>query len=179
VRVRTALAAAQANWHASHQEWAEAVAAYDRLAAADPSKADGWLGTPALLRVASALFHKDRPRDAAALLTGGAKRRAQDGVSAAINEPGIGITYSTESGTVQVRELLPGFPGSRAGLLVGDTIVRVNDTTLTYSTIPKLRELLAGDAGSKLRLTVRHSGITRQDAIELTRIPFVHDAATG
>ena len=37
VRVQAALAATQANWHASRQAWPEAVAAFDRLVAADPS----------------------------------------------------------------------------------------------------------------------------------------------
>ena len=36
-RVPAALAATQANWHASRKAWPEAVAAFDRLVAADPS----------------------------------------------------------------------------------------------------------------------------------------------
>ena len=80
VRVQAALAATQANWHASRQAWPEAALAFDRLAAADPTAPEAWLRTPGLLRLATALLHQDRPRDAAALLTGGAKRRTQDGV---------------------------------------------------------------------------------------------------
>ena len=38
VRVQAALAAAQANWHASRQAWPEAALAFDRLMAADPSR---------------------------------------------------------------------------------------------------------------------------------------------
>ena len=83
VRVRAALAATQANWHASRQAWPEAVLAFDRLMAADPTAPEAWLRTPGLLRLATALLHQNRPRDAAALLTGGAKRRAQDGLPAA------------------------------------------------------------------------------------------------
>ena len=46
VRVPAALAATQANWHASRQAWPEAVAAYDRLVAADPIGPDAWLARP-------------------------------------------------------------------------------------------------------------------------------------
>jgi WD40 repeat protein len=93
-RVKAALAAAQANWHASRRAWPEAVAAFDRLAAADPASPGEWLRTPGLLRLATALLHQNRPRDAAALLAGGARRRAADGISPAVdpmsNDPATG-----------------------------------------------------------------------------------------
>ena len=76
-RVQAALAATQANWHASRQAWPQAVRAYDRLG---PDERDGWLRTPGLLRVATALLHQNRPEVAATLLQGGAERRAQDGL---------------------------------------------------------------------------------------------------
>ncbi len=49
------------------------LAAFDRLLAADPTAPEAWLRTPGLLRLATALLHQGRPRDAAALLTGGAR----------------------------------------------------------------------------------------------------------
>jgi WD40 repeat protein/tetratricopeptide (TPR) repeat protein len=84
VRVSAALAAAQANWHASRRAWPEAAQAFDRLVAADPADPAAWLRTPGLLRLATALLHQNRPRDAAALLTGGARRRTADGLPAAV-----------------------------------------------------------------------------------------------
>ena len=65
------MAAAQANWQASRKAWPEAAAAFDRLVAADPATPAAWLRTPGLLRLAMALLQQGRPRDAAALLTGG------------------------------------------------------------------------------------------------------------
>ena len=79
MRVQAALAATQANWHASRQAWPEAVAAFDRLVAADPSEPDGWLRTPGLLRLATALLHQNRPAVAATLLRGGERRRTRTG----------------------------------------------------------------------------------------------------
>jgi hypothetical protein len=177
LRVRAALAATQANWHASRREWPEAARAFDRLLAADPKEPEAWLCTPGLLRLARALLHQNRPAVAAGLLKGGAKRRTEDGLPAVANEVGAGFAYSAADGAVRVTELLPGFPGSRAGLGVGDTIVKVNDTELTGESIPKLGELLAGEAGTKVRLTVRHSGSERSEVIELTRERFLSDPA--
>jgi hypothetical protein len=55
----------------------------------------------------------------------------------------------------------------------------VNDTELTGESIPKLGELLAGEAGTKVRLTVRHSRSEKPQVIELTRERFLSDPATG
>ncbi len=96
-----------------------------------------------------------------------------------MDEVGVGVAYAAEGETVRVTELLPGFPGSRAGLVPGDTIVKVNDTELTRESIPKLGELLAGEAGTKVRLTVRHTGSDQPEVIELTRARYVNDPATG
>ncbi len=73
VRVQAALAATRANWHASRHAWPESVSAFDRLMAADPTEPEGWLRTPGLLRVATALLNQDRPVVAAMLLQDGAK----------------------------------------------------------------------------------------------------------
>jgi len=202
-RVQAALAATQANWHASRHAWPEAVAAFDRLVAADPSGPEAWLRMPGLLRLATALLHENRPAVAATLLQGGAKRRTQDGLPAVVDQVGIGIAYSAEDGAVRVTELLHAermtaegqrrkdedgkvnpqnlaHPSSfRLHPSVGDAIVKVNDTELTKESIPKLGELLAGEPGTKVRLTVRHSGSEKPEAVELTRERFLSDPATG
>lgn len=85
--VQAALAATQANWHASRHAWPEAVAAFNRLVASDPTAPEAWLRTPGLLRLAMALVHQNQP--AAALLEAGAQREAQD--PAASRAPGSGF----------------------------------------------------------------------------------------
>ena len=168
-RVRAALAAAQANWHASRQAWPEAVAAFDRLIAADPSGPVAWLRTPGLLRLATALLKQNRSDVAATLLEGGTKRRTEDGVPTAVDEVGAGFAHSAQGGSVRVTELLPEFPRSRPGLGPGDVILSVNDTELPRDSLEKLDQLLAGEAGTKVRLTVRHAGSEKSESIELTR----------
>ncbi len=96
-RVRAALAATEANWHASRKEWPQAVAAFDRLVAADPSGKGAWLRTPGLLRLATALLQENRPAVAARLLQGGAKRRTEDGLPTAALDVGPGFEYAAES----------------------------------------------------------------------------------
>jgi tetratricopeptide (TPR) repeat protein len=178
VRVQAALAATQANGQASRQAWREAALAFDRLAAADPTAPEAWLRTPGLLRLATALLHQDRPAAAAWLLQGGARRRIEDGLPA-VEQSGPGFAYAVTGGSVRVTELQPDYPGSRAGLLVGDIIEKVNDTELNTESLLKLPDLLAGDAGTKVRLTVRHSGSEKREVIERTRERFLHDPATG
>jgi WD40 repeat protein/tetratricopeptide (TPR) repeat protein len=88
VQVQAALAATRANWHAAHRRWAEAAGQYDRLQELTSNEPQAWLRTPGLIRVATALFQEGRPALAATLLTGGAKRRSQDGLlSAAETDP--------------------------------------------------------------------------------------------
>jgi tetratricopeptide (TPR) repeat protein len=178
-RVRAALAATQANWHASRRAWPEAVKAFDRLVAADPTNPAGWLRTPGLLRLATALLYQNRPRDAAALLKGGARRRALDGLPAAVDRVTVGMLHSAADGTIQVTEVLAGSPAARSRLRPGDVIVKVNDTKLTRESLNRFVQLLAGKAGTKVRLTVRHPGSEKAEVIELTRERFVNDPVTG
>ena len=106
VRVRAALAATQANWHASRRDWALAVAAFDRLVAVDPTDSEGWLRTTGLLRVATALLYQNRPAVAAVLLQGGAKRRAEEGLPAVVNDVTLGFLSSAAGDGVRVGEEL-------------------------------------------------------------------------
>ena len=124
------------------QAWREAALAFDRLAAADPTAPEAWLRTPGLLRLATALLHQDRPVAAALLLQGGVRRRIEDGLPA-IERSGLGFVYEVTRGTARVTELPPEYPGSRAGLRVGDIIEKVNDTELTRESQAKLPDLLA------------------------------------
>jgi tetratricopeptide (TPR) repeat protein len=79
-QAQAALAATRANWHAAQERWAEAAREHDRLLKLSPGEAQSWLRTPGLIRVTTALLHEGRPARAATLLTGGAKRRARDGL---------------------------------------------------------------------------------------------------
>ncbi len=138
-RVQAALAATEANWHASRNEWPQAVAAWDRLVAADPSGPDGWLRTPGLLRLATALLHQDRPAIAAALLQGGAQRRAVDGLPPATSDGGPGPANSV------ARE--PFVRDAATDLLLHRLRLAVNERLAQEPRNPALFELRAELAG--------------------------------
>lgn len=178
-RVAAALAAAQANWHASRNDWPQAAAAYDRLVAADSKSPEGWLRMPGLLRLASALLRQDRPRDAAALLTGGARRREVDGLAAVTDKATLGFYYSNASSQLVVIRLRPGTQAARSGLQVGDTIEKLNDTALTEETRREFSQLVLGDHGATVRLTVRRPGSDQPKEFELMREQFVTDETAG
>jgi eukaryotic-like serine/threonine-protein kinase len=89
VLIAAAVAATQANWHASRQAWPEAVAAFDRLVAYDAAAPDAWLRMPGLLRLSMALVHQNRPAAAAALLEAGAIRQVEDPTVS--REPALGF----------------------------------------------------------------------------------------
>jgi hypothetical protein len=179
VRVQAALAATRANWHASRQEWPEAALAFDRLVAADPAEPEAWLRTPGLLRLAMALFQQDRPAEAARQLQGGANRRAQDGLPAIVRLTGMGFQFVVEDSTVRVVAVWAGSPASRSNLLPGDLIVKLNGVEMTQETTPKFDISIRGDAGTKVRLTVRHPGSTQTENIDLVREAYRADNATG
>lgn len=178
-RVAAALAAAQANWHASRNDGPNAAAALGRLIAADPKSPDAWLRTPGLLRLATALLRQDRPRDAAALLTGGARRRDVDGLAAVTDRATLGFYYSNAGSQLVVIRLRPGTHAARSGLQVGDVIEKLNDTPLTEETRRDFSELVLGDHGAKVRLTVRRPGSDQPKEIELMREQFVTDETAG
>ena len=178
-RVAAGLAATQANWHASRGQWPEAAAAFDRLVAADPQAPQDWLRTPGLLRLATALLHQDRPREAAALLTGGARRRSAEGLPAIVDRTAIGMIFSVVDTQVVVSQVSPGSPAIKVGLRPGDIIEKVNDTELAAESYASFLKMLEGAAGSKVRLTVRRAGSDAPQVIEVTRERFVNDVATG
>lgn len=73
------------------------------------------------------------------------------------NFSGIGIEFQIFYDTVNVLNVLPGGPSAKAGLMVGDKFIKVNDTidiagkNLQASDI---RKLLRGESGSAIKLTV-------------------------
>jgi WD40 repeat protein/tRNA A-37 threonylcarbamoyl transferase component Bud32 len=180
VRVQAALAATQANWHASRQAWPATARAVDRLIAADPVHPAGWLRTPGLLRLATALLQEDRPSVAAMLLQGGAERRTQDGLPPISRVVGFGLRHSALGGALTLTGVEADSPGARSNLRTGDVVLKVNGVEMTSETFPRFDKMLeSGTVGTIVRLTVRHPGSTPTDDVALTKASYRVDNTTG
>ncbi|HEY5371549.1 MAG TPA: S41 family peptidase [Hanamia sp.] len=84
---------------------------------------------------------------------------------------GIGIEFNIINDTINVANVLDKGPSQKAGLLIGDQILKVNDSVVsgTHINSTKLRKLIGGDAGEKVIITILRNG--NQKPITITRGP--------
>lgn len=72
---------------------------------------------------------------------------------------GIGVTIVlTEDGDVSVSEVVPGAPAQAAGILPGDLLLRVDSVSCQDMTLSQIRELIRGEAGERMVLTMERAG---------------------
>lgn len=77
------------------------------------------------------------------------------------NFSGIGIEFQMFYDTVNVLNVLPGGPSAKAGLLIGDKFIKVNDSINIagkHLQVDDIRKLLRGESGSPVKLTVMRNG---------------------
>ncbi len=69
---------------------------------------------------------------------------------------GIGVEYNIFGDTINVTNVLPDGPGFKAGLLLGDKFIKVDDSAVAGIKIKrdKIRQLLRGESGSKVNITL-------------------------
>lgn len=73
------------------------------------------------------------------------------------NFSGIGIEFQIFNDTVNVISVLPAGPSAKAGLMLGDKLVRVSDSIVIAGKklkADKIRKLLRGENGTPVKLTV-------------------------
>ena len=71
---------------------------------------------------------------------------------------GIGVEVGLKDDDLRIVTAFYGGPAHRAGLSSGDTILAVDGRDVSKMTVDDLFEALRGEAGSKVRLSVRHPG---------------------
>jgi carboxyl-terminal processing protease len=88
--------------------------------------------------------------------------------------PGIGIEFSIFSDTVHVLYVVPEGPSEKAGLQIGDKILKVNDSSVVSKILPSasIRKMIRGAGGSKVNLTVMRGNTIRQVVITRGLIPL-------
>ena len=93
---------------------------------------------------------------------------------------GLGIVVSTKDGVITVVSPMEDTPGFRAGILPGDQILRINGTTTEKMSLQDAIELLRGNPGQKVTLTIyRPSSKETKDYLlqrEIIKIASVKDA---
>ncbi|MCS5712682.1 S41 family peptidase [Candidatus Berkiella aquae] len=82
---------------------------------------------------------------------------------------GLGIEVTMEDGFVRVISPIDDTPASRAGLKSGDFIVKLDDTPVKGLTLKKAVEMMRGDRGTNILLTVVRKGTNAPLKIKVTR----------
>src|SRR5947209_12897345 len=72
------------------------------------------------------------------------------------NFQGIGIEFNIFDDTVHVLYVVPNGPSDKAGLQIGDKLLKVNDSSVVSKTLPSIdiRKMIRGKEGTKVKLTV-------------------------
>ncbi len=93
---------------------------------------------------------------------------------------GLGVTVTTKGGLLTIIGVADGTPGFAAGLLPGDQIRKINDISTDRMTMGDAVEMLRGEAGEKVTLTIgQPSTGTLKDvtvARAVIKVPSVVDA---
>ena len=87
---------------------------------------------------------------------------------------GIGIEFNIINDTINVVNVLEKGPSEKVGLLIGDQLIKVNDSLVAGNNITaeKLRKLLMGDVGEKVTVSVLRSHAVKTFIITRGPIPL-------
>lgn len=91
------------------------------------------------------------------------------------NFQGIGVEFRIFSDTVNIVNVIADGPSAKAGVMVGDKIIKVSDTALVAGvkiTPDNIRKLLRGEGGSKVKMTVLRDNKLITVTIERGTIPL-------
>ena len=106
------------------------------------------------------------------------------------NFEGIGVQYNMVDDTLVVVQPVSGGPSEKVGIMAGDRIITVNDTSIAGKkmTTEDIMRVLRGPKGSKVRLGILRQGVKGLNYFTVTRdkIPvfsidakYMIDATTG
>jgi carboxyl-terminal processing protease len=106
------------------------------------------------------------------------------------NFGGIGVQFSIQNDTVMVVDVISGGPSSKLGIMPGDRIIAVNDTSLVVKGLKneKVLSKLRGEKGTKVNVGIKRKGFKEPIAFSITRgdipiysvdVNYMIDATTG
>ena len=82
---------------------------------------------------------------------------------------GIGAVIGNRNGKNVIMMPYKGFPAHKAGLKIGDEILKVDDVDVLGKNTSDISQLLKGQANTKLQVTVKRYGIEEPMVIDITR----------
>lgn len=82
---------------------------------------------------------------------------------------GIGVQIDTTGNLPKVIAPIPGSPAAKAGILPGDVITEVDGKSLEGMDPSEAGDLLRGEEGTKVKVTLIHAGETEPYEVTLTR----------
>ncbi len=82
---------------------------------------------------------------------------------------GLGIEVSMEDGFVKVVAPIDDTPAAEAGIQAGDLIIRLDETPVKGMSLNDAVDIMRGEPGSKLTLTIIREGADKPLKVELTR----------
>jgi carboxyl-terminal processing protease len=82
---------------------------------------------------------------------------------------GVGIEYQVLNDTLLVVAPIIGGPSEALGILAGDKIVKINDTSAVHITQEGVQKKLRGPKGSKVKVVIVRAGIQNLLEFEITR----------
>ena len=82
---------------------------------------------------------------------------------------GIGAVIGNRNGKNVIMMPYKGFPAHKAGLKIGDEILKVDDVDVLGKNTSDISQLLKGQANTKLQVTVKRFGIEEPMVIDITR----------
>ncbi len=74
------------------------------------------------------------------------------------NFDGIGVEFNIFNDTVNVVYVIPGGPSDKAGLQIGDKLLKVSDSSLIGLPTSKIKEYIRGERGSVAAIQILRSG---------------------
>ncbi|MBD1398508.1 S41 family peptidase [Pontibacter sp. JH31] len=88
---------------------------------------------------------------------------------------GIGALIGSRDGKIVVQMPYEDSPAHKAGLVIGDEIIKIDGVNVSSKTTSEVSKLLKGQANSSVKLEVRSYGQAKPRTVELTRANIMVD----
>ncbi len=82
---------------------------------------------------------------------------------------GIGATVGLRNDNVTIVDLIEGFSAQRQGMRIGDVITKINNVPITKENFESLSEMLKGDPGTTISVSVKRDGAHDEITFNLVR----------